>query len=63
MKPPVIPMSLMRLVPDCKKSAERYSGDEVFGMPATLTAGTTTRNWSRFRHPDYWSFEARRFPR
>jgi hypothetical protein len=42
MKPPVILFSLMSLVlPGCKKPAERFSGNEVFGVPAMAAAGTT----------------------
>lgn len=41
MKPPVILFSLMYLVlSGCKKPAERISGNEVFGVPAKVAAGT-----------------------
>ena len=44
MKTPAIFLGLMCLaISGCKKPADRFSGDEVFGVPATVAAGTTNK--------------------
>lgn len=44
MKTPAIFLGLMCLaITACRKSADRFSGDEVFGVPATVAAGTTNK--------------------
>ena len=42
MKPPVILLGLMCLaISGCKKTSQRFSGAEVFGVPSLVAAGTT----------------------